>query len=238
MRWFPVLNDAFLNAQQWLDAETGFRTINKHNALYEFIIDTPAPGQSNQHVKGHDHQSSGVSGYQGGRAFGRNTCDVADGGDGELFKATPPTAGAWVKADLDWPSAYDRAPAGLAHLYPYITPGLVTPAGSPPSPPYLTALLWVSWTPVAGTPTVTFRLLNKTLSRYSEEVAQVSDPTPAYNNFLLVVDKLPCQGGRNEIDLELKADVTGLEVQIERCLIVEVCNDGAVTTTGGAIALK
>ena len=234
MRWFPILNDLFLGNQKWFDAETGFRSISTMNAMFEFILDSKAPGQTNQYTKGHNHDDAG------GRVFGRNTAAVGDGGKDDFLAVTPALANTWATALTAVGGLYDRStatPSVIPIFRPYITRGLNSPAGAPPTTPYLTALVWAEWTPASGTPTVTLRMKNGTLTRYSAETAKVSVATAANNKFLLVVDQIPCQSGKNDLDLQVKTSVTGLQVKITRVLFAEVCNAGAVTGSNGNIPL-
>lgn len=137
LRAFKALEEELLDALEFVDVVLSW-TAWGLNALYEAALDKPAPGATNQAVKGHDHLSVASSG-QGGRIVGRNMCAMGGAGVrgfGEV-EITALNVNTWVGL----PTNYINA--GLYSFRAWISDDMISPAGNAPDQPHLDAYVYV-----------------------------------------------------------------------------------------------
>ena len=197
-RWFSELVNEMVEANQWLDSEVLFRITSTLNAQYEFLTDKAAPGATSQTIQGHDHTST-----QGGRTVARGTLYSAGAGKNQLFKWTPSAINTWYSADNANSTTLQR---GGTLFYAYCS---ATTTGS--SSPYTNPVAWGYLRvqcPIHGTSTtISIRVKNVTLSKYSETVTVAApggggSPVSASVEF----EEIPIQPGWNEFDIEMQTD--------------------------------
>jgi hypothetical protein len=221
--FFTPLNDALVNSDDSLDAETQFRLKGFLNGLFEGVLDTKAPGATSQSIKGHDHTPTSFSGYYGGRALHRGVVYVAYNEEGALFLATPTNTTGWFALDLDFPvpaNKYGRTINSEAMFEPYCSPGWDSPgAGIPSGVPYLSAWVRVGYAGTAG-PTFDLRFNQTTLSRQSNVVSTTLPGTSPFYEWLFV-EKIPVASGFNKLDLEVRSSIANEQLEVNFLCLFE-----------------
>ena len=218
-RWFSELVNEMVDSNQWLDTEVLFRATSQANALYEFIFDKPAPGATSQAIQGHDHTTT-----QGGRTCARGTVYSGGAGQDQFFKWEPSAATTWYSADNANSSSKQRS----GSLFWAYCSGTTTGASSP----YTTPVAWLHVRVLkpgaggGGNKTVSARINNVTLSKYSETktftvAAGGSSPVSESLDFV----EVPIQPGWNEFDIEYQTDKDSPVVYTTHLCLMEAADE-------------
>lgn len=229
-RWFSELVNEMTEGQQWLDSEVLFRVTSQVNALYELILDKPAPGATSQGIQGHDHTST-----QGGRTVARGTLYSAGAGKQQLFKFEGPGSGVWGNADNANTTARQRSVTFKAYCSG-------TSTGS--SSPYTTPVAWCSLRfqfETHGTARViSVRLQNSTLTKTSDVVTfNIPGSTGIISSSPpLLLTEVPITAGWNDFVLELMSDHDSPIVYTTHVALLEAADeDGCYESSTGVSPL-
>ncbi len=216
-RYFQALNDYIFGADQSMAAEDLYRLYGFANGIFEGIFDKKAPGATSQRIEGHDHTDSTVSGYQGGRPLARNVCYFGFKGENlACFAASPSAASAWTVMDEDWSTVYRRSSNTAGELFrTYISAGWDSVgSGTPSSPPYLKARVFLYWTPTSASVEWDVRVKNVNTSRYSSTVTITSSSTSLHAQWI-DIDFVPTVDGWSGFDVECQRRNGGTSDKLE-----------------------
>ena len=196
LRGFPIFDEALLDTFEFLDLGPMWGSWHL-NALYEAILDKPAPGATDQAVKGHDHDPNVTDG-QGGAPIGRAFCGGAGQGNNPLYTIVITTG------DLNtWKVVSPlRNAAGKATLRAYIGPGIKSTGNPPAIAPYIDGEVFIY-----SVEDVQLRIRNVTLAVYSLEATHTKRSIGHYAKWTRIT-RIPCNGeGWDAFDLEVKASI-------------------------------
>ena len=226
--FFSTMEDSLANSDRPLDAELLYRIRAFQNALYEAITDKPASGSGTQSVKGHDHTKTGISPYYGGARLHRNQVYIASSGiTGTLYNGTVATAGVYVNADNGWSAAQSRNGNSLPLITAYVSHDWDTGGGGvPTNPPYLSG--WIkleNFTPVLHTQTLSIKVYNQTLTRYSATSVYTTISASAQNAWI-ELDKIPCASGWNDFNIEVTSSQSGQDFEFTKLVFFEEAENG------------
>lgn len=231
-RWFCELINEYVAANQWLDSEVVFRLVATMNALYEFIYDKPAPGATSQAIQGHNHNST-----QGGRVVARGTVFVGGAGKNQYFLADLISSSTWYTADNNNSSTLQRG-GSIGWFYASATS---TGASSPYTTPVGWAYLRIMWPPSTGSHTLSARLYNRTMSKYSDTQTAVLSPGTGVNPETadMTFTEVPIQAGWNEFDLQFSSSSgSNQAVYTTTLVVVEAADvDGCYEASTGVSPL-
>lgn len=228
-RWFSELVNEMVEANQWLDTEVLFRATSQANALYEFVFDKPAPGATSQAIQGHDHSTT-----QGGRTCARGTVYSGGAGQDQFFKWEPASPTTWYSADNVNSSSKQRS----GSLFWAYCSGVTTGASSP----YTTPVAWLSARFLipsqGGNPTVSIRVKNVTLTKYSETQTIALSAGGSTTSETKTFVEVPIQQGWNEFDIELQTDKDSPTIYTTHlCLMEAADEDGCYEASTGVSPL-
>lgn len=226
---FGVLDDALVDADEWLDAYVLRELYGFENALFEGLEEKRAPLASSQVCRGHDHDTSGY----GGRAIARGGCYTASlHGTTYLYRLAYDGTSYSGYYAWDFDDGSDRRSnnsVGMALFW--VSPGINNSNSPPTNPPYLTARLYVEWDAGGSTPTVNIRAVNITISKNS---AVTTISSSSSHSAWITIDKIPCSGDAlNELQFELEMTGASATVNIDLYgfVVYEVPGVGARTNT-------
>lgn len=223
-KWFSALDSTLADTDKPLDSELLFKMRSKLNALYEGILDKAVSGA--QSIKGHDHTKSPTSPYYGGAELRRNQVFIASKGGNNtygVFHGTVATAGAWVKADQGFSSWLSRSGNSLPMIFAYVSQGWNTGGSGVPvlaDFPYLKGWVQIKWTPVSHPCTISVRVNSKDLTR-NGATNTLNSVGASEQRAWLYLDKIPCQAGWNDFDIEVTANQNGQDFVIDPVILFE-----------------
>lgn len=223
-RWFSALDSTLSSTDDPIDAELLFKIRSKLNALYEGILDKSVAGT--QQIKGHDHTKSPLSPYYGGANLRRNQVYIGSAGGGQtngVFYGTVATPGSWVKADEGFSAGTSRSGNGIPMAHAYVSPGWNTGGSGVPvlaDFPYLKGWVKVKWIPKSHVGTISVRVNSLDLGR-NGGTNTISSAHGNEQQEWLYLDKIPCQAGWNDFEIEVDASHAAQEFVLDPIILFE-----------------